>query len=325
MAKCVGSVLARVEIGEETAPGIGNSSPGVADMPYASTLVMLADAQRAGYAVAGFEPYGFDQIQAVIETAEEERAPVLLQLWSEVIQTWGINALADFVRSAAKRATVPIGLHLDHALDETLVEAAIEAGFTSVMFDGSALPLEENIARTRRVVQSAHARGIAVEAELGLIGHLKPTDDPEQALQEIAHLLTDPSAAVEFVEATGLDILAPAVGTIHGCRLPMARLDIRRIAAIAEATGVPLALHGGSGVGDEAVRAAIQAGIAKVNIDTEVRTVSIASLKSAVSEIGTGESPVHMDYARYPRPVKSATKEAVRHRLRMVGASGQVK
>lgn len=293
-------------------------------MPLVSTLEMLRWARQDGYAVAGFEPYSLEQILAIITTAEEERAPVLIQLWAEVIATWGIETLAALVKEVAGRASVPVGLHLDHATDDALIEAALDAGFTSVMFDGSTLPLEENIARTKSVVARAHARGIAVEAELGLIGHLKPTDDPEEALREIARLLTDAPTAQRFVEETGLDILAPAVGTIHGCKLPLARLDIPRIAAIAEATGVPLALHGGSGVGDTAIREAIGAGIAKVNIDTEVRTVIIAALQVEVARIGTTDAPIFMDFARYPRAVIAATKEAVRHRLRMVGACGKI-
>lgn len=292
-------------------------------MPLASTLELLRRARKKGYAVAGFEPYTLEQIQAVIETAEEERAPVLIQLWAEVIATWGIAALSGIVREAAERARVPVGLHLDHATDEALIDAALDAGFTSVMFDGSALPLDENIARTRAVVERAHARGIAVEAELGLIGHLRPQDDVEAVMEQIASLLTDAPTAQKFVSETGLDILAPAVGTIHGCKLPVARLDIPRIAAIAEATGVPLALHGGSGVGDEAIRQAIAAGIAKVNIDTEVRAVTIAALKAAVAAIGATDAPIYMDFALYPRAVKAATREAVRNRLRMVGASGK--
>jgi ketose-bisphosphate aldolase len=292
-------------------------------VPLASTLDMLRRARKEGYAVAGFEPYTLEQIQAVIETAEEERAPVLIQLWAEVIATWGIETLSGIVREAAERARVPVGLHLDHATDEVLIKAALDAGFTSVMFDGSTLPLEENIVRTRAVVEKAHARGIAVEAELGLIGHLRPQDDVEAVMEQIASLLTDAPTAQKFVRETGLDILAPAVGTIHGCKLPVARLDIPRIAAIAEATGVPLALHGGSGVGDAAIRQAIAAGIAKVNIDTEVRAVTIAALKTAVAAIGTTDAPIFMDFALYPRAVKTATREAVRNRLRMVGASGK--
>lgn len=292
-------------------------------MPLTSTKEILLDAKQQGYAVAGFEPYNLDQIMAVLETAEEEQSPVLIQLWAEVIETYGIGLLSAIVREIATPLKIPVGLHLDHALQEALVNSAIEAGFTSVMFDGSTLPLEENVARTRAIVQKAHARGVTVEAELGIIGHMQPADDMEETLRRIAELLTDPETARRFVEETGVDILAPAVGSIHGCKLPFARLDIPRIAAIAEATGVPLALHGGSGVGDEAIKQAIAAGIAKVNIDTEVRTVTIATLKEEVARIGTTGEPVHMDYARYPRAVKAATKEAVRHRIRMVGANGR--
>jgi fructose-bisphosphate aldolase, class II len=292
-------------------------------MPMVSSLTLLEHARRNRYAVPGFEPYNFEQIQAIIQTAEEERAPVLVQLWAEVIHTWGIVPLANFVRDAASRVHVPVGLHLDHATDDDLIDAALDAGFTSVMFDGSRLPLEENIQRTRDVVQRAHARGVAVEAELGLIGHIKPDDDVAQVMRQVHAMLTDVPTAQRFVGETGVDILAPAVGTIHGCALPAAQVDTARIRAIAEATGVPLALHGGSGVGDSVVQAAIAAGIVKLNIDTEVRTVTIAELQSQVAQIGHRSEPVSMDFARYPRAVRAATAAAVRHRIRMVGASGK--
>ncbi len=212
---------------------------------------------------------------------------------------------------------MPVALHLDHAIDDALIDGALAAGFTSVMFDGSTLPLEENIARTRAVVARAREFGAAVEAELGLIGFLGDYATAEEAMEAVQRLLTTPEQAGLFVRATGIDILAPAVGSIHGCPLPMARLDIPRIRAIAQVTGLPLALHGGSGVGEEAMRAAISAGIAKVNIDSEVRAVTIAALKAEVQHIGAGEK-VFVDFARYPRAVRSATKEAVRARIRML-------
>jgi tagatose 1,6-diphosphate aldolase GatY/KbaY len=292
-------------------------------MPIANTLEMLRTARRHGYAVPGFEPYNLEQIQAVIEAAVEERAPVLLQLWSEVMETWGTAPLVAIIRDAAGRAGVPIGIHLDHARSERLVYEAVDAGFSSVMFDGSALPLEENIMRTRAVVERAHAKRVAVEAELGIIGQVEADPDPEEVARRVAKMLTDPQTAQRFVRETGVDILAPAVGTIHGCQLPFARLDIARIAAIADLTGVPLALHGGSGAGEEPIRSAVAAGIAKINIDTEVRTQTIASLKAEVAKIGETGEPIVNDFARYPRGVKAATREAVRSRIRMVGASGK--
>jgi ketose-bisphosphate aldolase len=279
--------------------------------------VLLREAQSGGYAVGGFEPYTIDQIQAILEAAEEEQAPVILQLWAEVIETWGFPTLTAVIRELAGRASVPVALHLDHAIDDALIDGALAAGFTSVMFDGSTLPLEENIARTRAVVARAREFGAAVEAELGLIGFLGDYATAEEAMEAVQRLLTTPEQAGLFVRATGIDILAPAVGSIHGCPLPMARLDIPRIRAIAQVTGLPLALHGGSGVGEEAMRAAISAGIAKVNIDSEVRAVTIAALKAEVQHIGAGEK-VFVDFARYPRAVRSATKEAVRARIRML-------
>lgn len=291
-------------------------------LPLANTAVLLQAARAEGYAVGGFEPYTIDQIQATIEAAEEERAPVILQLWAEVIETWGFPALTAVVRELAARAAVPVALHLDHATDDDLIDHALAFGFTSVMFDGSQLPFEENVARTRAVVQRAREFGAAVEAELGLIGFLSDYRTPEEAMEAVQKLLTTPEQAERFVRETRIDILAPAIGSIHGCPLPMARLDLPRIRAIAEATGLPLALHGGSGVGEEQVRAAIAAGIAKVNVDAEVRAVYIRALQEAVDRIGTGEK-VFVDLARYPRAVRAATKAAVRARIRMLGAAGR--
>lgn len=283
---------------------------------------MLHAAREGGYAVGGFEPYGIDQIQAILECAEEERAPVILQFWSEVIETWGFPTLTAVVRELAGRVSVPVGMHLDHATKDDLIDHALASGFTSVMFDGSTLPFEENIARTRSVVLRARDFGAAVEAELGIIGFIGDYATTEEAMEAVQKFLTTPEEAAVFVRETGIHILAPAIGSIHGCPLPIARLDIPRIAAISEATRVPLALHGGSGVGEEQVQAAIAAGIAKVNIDAEVRAVYISSLKEEVEGIGRGEK-VFVDLARYPRNVKARTKEAVRARMRMLGCCGR--
>ncbi|HXG23973.1 MAG TPA: class II fructose-bisphosphate aldolase, partial [Chthonomonadales bacterium] len=242
-------------------------------MPLANTAQIVRAAQAGGYAVGGFEPYTLEQIQATIEAAEAECAPVIIQLWPEVVTTWGIPALAAVVRELGARAYVPVALHLDHATDDEMIDHALASGFTSVMFDGSTLPFEENIVRTRSVVQRAREFGAAVEAELGLIGFLGDYPTPKEAMEAARKLLTTPEQAATFVRETRIDILAPAIGSIHGCPLPMAELDIPRIRAIAQATRVPLALHGGSGVGEKMVKAAIQAGIAKVNIDAEVRGV----------------------------------------------------
>ncbi|GDX40585.1 fructose-bisphosphate aldolase [Armatimonadota bacterium] len=290
-------------------------------MPLVNTGDLLHSALADRFAVGGFEPYTIDQIQAIIEVAEEEQTPVILQFWSEVIETWGFPTLTCVVRELAGRAAVPIALHLDHSLTEELAYQALEAGFTSVMYDGSKLPLEENITRTRNVVARAKEFGATVEAELGLIGFLSDYETPEEAMEAIKGLLTTPEQADFFVRETGIDILAPAIGSIHGCPLPMAELDIPRIRAISKVTGLPLALHGGSGVGEAQLRAAIDAGIAKVNVDAEVRSAYITALKKEVEGVGTGDK-VYVDLARYPRGVRTATKEAVRKRMRMLRNAG---
>lgn len=286
-------------------------------MPLGNTKKMLQEAQAHGAAVGAFEPYTMEQIQATVEVAEEEGEPVILQFWSEVIETWGFPMLRAVVEHVANAASVPVGFHLDHALEEDLVYRALDAGFTSVMFDGSKLPIEENIERTQKVVERAHKYGADVEAELGIIGFINQYANEEEARREVEKLLTTPEQAEFFCTQTRIDILAPAIGSIHGCPLPLARLDIPRIDAIYQTTGLPLALHGGSGVSEDQLGRAIKAGIAKVNVDAEVRTIAINSLKRAIGNIGAS-GVVHIDFARYPRDVKKAIKEAVRSRMRML-------
>ncbi|HSV75291.1 MAG TPA: class II fructose-bisphosphate aldolase [Chthonomonadales bacterium] len=288
-------------------------------MPLVDTAAMLRAERAAGRAVGAFEPYNLEQIEAVLEAAEAESAPVIVQLWSEVLETFGFPALCAAIRELARRSPVPIAVHLDHATDDELIDGALEAGFQSVMFDGSRLPYEENVERTRDVVRRARPYGAAVEAELGIIGNIAEYASEEEAQDAVRKLLTTPEQAAEFVRATGVDILAPAVGSIHGCKLPFARLDLPRIRAIVEATGVPVALHGGSGVGEEQVRAAVGAGVAKVNVDAEVRTLAIAALRDAAGRIGHEEND-WVDYARAPRAIKAVTRDAVRARIRLLRA-----
>lgn len=291
-------------------------------MPLANTARLLRDARDRGYAVPAFEPYHPDQLQATIEAAESARAPVILQLWSEVIETWGIGMISRLCIDLAQRSAAPLALHLDHSLDEELVYACLDHGFTSVMFDGSRLPYEQNVEITRRVVRRAQAYGAAVEAELGLIRSMGDYASPEEALAELPSLLTSPEQALDFSTRTGIDILAPAIGSIHGCNLPLARLDIPRVAAIAKATGLPLALHGGSGVSADQIRAAIAAGVAKVNIDAEIRGVYLRALREGIAAIGS-EVNEHTDLARYPRTVRAAVRAALCDRIRMCGAEGR--
>lgn len=291
-------------------------------MPIAPTIDLLTAASARGYAVGGFEPYNFEQIQAVMDAASELRAPVIVQLWKEVIGVWGLPLLMAAVRAEATRASVPVAVHLDHAVDDDLIDACLDAGFNSVMFDGSRLPFEENLDRTRDVVRRARPYGASVEAELGVIGTLGEYASPEEALAAVQRLLTTPEQAELFVRETGIQILAPAIGSVHGCPLPMARLDLDRIAAIRRACGVPIALHGGSGVSNDQCRAAIAAGIAKVNVDAEVRGASIAAVRAGAAAIGEGLRE-NGEYARLPLAVRGAAREVIASRIRVFGSEGR--
>lgn len=283
----------------------------------ASELLSLLQSQKG--AIGAFEPYTFDQTQAIVDAAEQEGAPVILQYWSEVIETWGFPLLMAAVREIAGHASVPVAIHLDHATDEVLIHQALDAGFTSVMFDGSMLPYEENVERTRAVVADARPYGAAVEAELGVIGTLVDFDSAESARESVRSMLTTPEQAVAFVEATGVNILAPAIGSIHGCPGPVAEIDVPRVRAIAEAVDMPLALHGGSGVPIEQTQAAIRAGISKVNVDAEVRGIYIEAIQREIDVVANNPR-TNFALAKMPRALRDAVRENVRERIRLLRA-----
>lgn len=224
---------------------------------------MLIQARRSGNAVGAFEFWSYDSACAIIEAAETRRVPVILQVGHFERDYMGGYPNAYRIASmAAQNASVPVALHLDHAESYGEVLLALEAGFTSVMIDASARSFEENIYITSQVVRLASAYGASVEAELGqLMGN--------EGNVASGNTLTDPDSAAEFVARTGIDALAVAIGTAHGFYKETPRIDIKRLKEIAAKLAIPLVLHGGSGTPEEAVREAIQNGIAKVNICTE--------------------------------------------------------
>ena len=193
-------------------------------------------------------------VQAIIQAAELERSPVIMQASQGAIRYAGLEYITGMVRIAAENSTVPVALHLDHGTDFDQVIKCIRSGFTSVMFDGSQLPLEENIATTKKILEIARPIGVSVEAELGKIGG---TED-DIHVSEAAY--TDPEEARYFVEQTGVRSLAVAIGTAHGQYKGEPRLDFDRLAAIQRLVNIPIVLHGSSGVPDEAVRKAISWG-----------------------------------------------------------------
>ena len=212
-----------------------------------------------GRAVPAFTTYTLESTRAVCEAARRTGLPAMLAAGSSSFKAAGREPLAAAALAAARAAPVEIGVHLDHATDPDEIAACIELGYSSVMIDGSALPFEENVAVTRAVVERAHAAGVWVEGELGGVG-----GDEDRSSEAEAAERTDPAQAAEFVERTGVDALAAAVGTVHGYTAQPVHVDVERLHAIREATGgVPLVLHGASGLPDDELRAAVAAGVGR--------------------------------------------------------------
>ena len=287
-------------------------------MSLVTSKEMLKKAQKGRYAVGAFNANNMEIIQAIIETAEEEKAPAILQASQGAIEYAGLDSIVAMVKVMAEKVTVPIALHLDHGTDYYQNIKCLRAGFTSLMFDGSKLPFEENVKITKKVVEVAHTCDIPVEAELGQIGKMGDSDEPGVALEKVKETMADPYEAAKFVELTKIDFLAAAVGTIHGCRTPFAKLDIPRIEKIRELTDVPLVLHGASGVNDEEVRKGISAGICKINIDTRIRMIFTKKIRETIKM-----NPQEIDPRKLLGPAKEAAKEAIRERMRVFGCCGK--
>ena len=287
-------------------------------MPLVTTKQMLKKAQEGRYAVGAFNANNLEIVQAIIEVAEEEKAPVILQASQGAIKYAGLQYIVAMVKVASEKATIPVALHLDHGTDYYQNIRCLRAGFTSLMFDGSKLPFEENLRLTKMVTDMAHACEVPVEGEIGQIGKMSDSDEPGVAIEKTKELMAKPDEAEEFVKQTQLDSLAAAVGTIHGCRTPFAKLDIARIEEIRRRTGVPLVLHGASGVNDEEVKKGIAAGICKINIDTRIRMAFVNKIREVLKE-----KPQEIDPRKVLGPAKDAAKEVIRDRIRVFGCNGK--
>lgn len=275
---------------------------------------LLTKADKEGYAVGAFNANNMEIIQAIVKAAELENAPVIMQASQGAITYAGLEYITGIVRIAAEHSKVPIALHLDHGTDFDQVVRCFRSGFTSVMYDGSKLPLEENIAITNRVLAMARPVGVSVEAELGKIGG---TED-HVSVSEKEALFTDPEEAKYFVEKTGIDSLAVAIGTAHGQYKGEPKLDFDRLKIIRELTGIPIVLHGSSGVPDEAVQQAIKLGVRKVNIDTNIREAFVGAMRKAAAE-----KPDEIDLRKILGPARDATIEIIRDKIRVFGSSGK--
>jgi fructose-bisphosphate aldolase, class II len=227
--------------------------------------------------LGAFNVVHLDHAEVFTAAAERAHRPVVLQVSQNAVAYHGSLApIGSGVLAVARAAAVPVVVHLDHAEDVELVHEAIELGFSSVMYDGSKLPDEENVKTTADVVAHAHARGVCVEAELGEVGGKNGVHDPSAR--------TDPDDAARFVHDTGVDLLAVAVGSSHAMTTRKAELDNELLSAIAEAVDVPLVLHGSSGVSDEGMRAAIQAGMTKINVSTHLNKIFTSRVRNYLAD-----------------------------------------
>jgi len=267
---------------------------------------MLRDAQAAGIAVGAFNIENMEMAQAVVAAATEMKQPVILQTTPSTLRYAPVSVFAAMTTALAKAAPVPVAIHLDHGSSYELAMEALEAGYSSIMFDGSQLSFEENAANTRKVVKAAGTKGISVEAELGSVGGKE--DDHEAETD-----YTDPDKAEEFIELTGVDSLAVAIGTAHGIYSGTPRLDIPRLIEIRKRVSVPLVLHGASGLSAEAVQACIREGICKVNFATELRIAYSDGVKDYLSN-----NPDAYDPKTYGKAGYDTVKMMVLEKIAMI-------
>lgn len=242
-------------------------------MPLVPMKQMLVSARQEGYAVGAFNTVDYASTKATVEAATELRAPVIVQISVKTIVYWGYDTIAAWVRELADPSPVPVALHVDHCKDPEVIRGCIEAGWTSVMIDASALPFEENLEVSRRVVEMASPAGVAVEAELGQIVGV---EEEVAVAEEDAHL-ADPQKALDFCRQLDLAAFAPAIGTAHGVYKGEPKIAFDRLEEICRNTDTPLALHGGTGLPDDIIQRCIALGCAKVNISTQLKYAFIDS------------------------------------------------
>ncbi|UFT98972.1 fructose-bisphosphate aldolase [Radiobacillus kanasensis] len=286
-------------------------------MPLVSMKEMLINAKENSYAVGQFNINNLEYVQAILQAAEEEKSPVILGV-SEGAGRYmgGFKVVVAMVKSLMEEygTTVPVAIHLDHGSSFEACAKAIHAGFTSVMIDASHDPFEENIAVTSKVVELAHFHGVSVEAELGTVG------GQEDDVVAEGVIYADPKECQELVERTGIDCLAPALGSVHGPYKGEPNLGFKEMEEIGAATGVPLVLHGGTGIPTKDIKRAISYGTSKVNVNTENQISQTKRVREVLAE-----QPDQYDPRKYLGPARDAIKETVIGKMREFGSSGQSK
>lgn len=284
-------------------------------MPLVSMKEMLIKARDEGYAVGQFNINNLEFTQAILQAAEEEKSPVILGV-SEGAGRYigGFKTVVKMTEGLMEdyNITVPVAIHLDHGSSFDKCKEAVDAGFTSVMIDASHHPFEENIEITSKVVEYAHARGVSVEAELGTVG------GQEDDVVGEGIIYADPKECQELVQRTGIDCLAPALGSVHGPYQGEPNLGFKEMEEIRDITGVPLVLHGGTGIPLKDIQKAISLGTAKINVNTENQIASAKKVREVLEA-----NPNMYDPRKYLGPARETIKETVIGKIREFGSSGK--
>lgn len=282
---------------------------------------MLADAKKNGYALPAFDVSNFEMMKAVLETCEEEKSPALLMGLGVDLQGRDLQLLTSMVKGASEFYNIPICFHLDHATDFEFIKKSIDAGFSSVMYDGSVLPFEKNASNTSEIVKYAHSKGITVEAELGHVGNASVGSISETGSdQDPGESLTVPEEVAKFVEITDVDALAVAIGTAHGVYQKTPELRIDRLDEITAVCDRPLVLHGGSGTPDDQMQNAIKHGITKINIYSDVLFALNQGLKNTLNTVS---NPSTWPFLVYKDAIKMM-KDVVRDKLKKFGSINRI-
>ena len=282
-------------------------------MALVTTRELFADAQKNGYAIGAFTVENMEMVQAVAAAAEELKAPVIMQTTPSTVKYADLKYFYANAKAAAEMASVPIVMHLDHGNSFDLAMRALRVGYTSIMIDGSHESFEDNIAVSKAVADACHPSGVPVEAELGKVGG---KEDDLEAGDENPY--TDPQQAREFVERTGVDSLAVAIGTAHGVYKGIPKVDVDRLSAIREVVTIPLVLHGTSGVPDDIVRECVRRGICKVNYATDLRIAFSKGVKAYMQE-----DPDVFDPKKYNARGREEVKQYVMSKILVCGSDGR--
>jgi fructose-bisphosphate aldolase class II len=280
-----------------------------------TTKKLYEKAKAGGYAIGAFNVSTLEAIKGILDAAAMLNSPVVIETSEKEMKFLDSSLVADVVRSLATDLSIPVGIHLDHGQSLESVKEAIDAGYTSVHIDASALSYEANLKITKEVVEYAHKQGITVEGELGHVGGASEIHTEKSKMEKSTY--TDPIQAEEYVRETGVDVLASSIGNIHGVYANEPQLDFDILTKLGE-IGVPLSLHGGSGIPENQIKKAINLGITKVNVNTELRQAYTESLRDELAENPAEIVP----YKYLPKEIE-AVKEVVLEKIKMFGSAGK--